>query len=317
MHALITGVAGQDGTLLSDQLLARGWEVTGSKLATELLSRDHPMNFGSVVELDVIDSLAVSRLLAQKNPDVIFHLAGITSVAFSIKQPELTHQVNVEGTQNFLNALRDLNLFKTHFIHAASTEIYDAESGVITENSELLPKSPYASSKAEAFRNCVAARELGLRVTNAALANHESKFRSTDFVTGKIAAGVAQISLGLNDHISLGNLDVEKDWSSAADIIDGLIAIAEQEFIGDIILASGRSVTLSDFISEAFMAVGISNWQFYVSTDPGFVRLGETKKTQIDPAKARNVLNWHAITPLKAWVAEMVDHHIQKLSASN
>ena len=313
MRALITGVAGQDGTLLSAALVKKGWEVFGTHLHNEVISSEHALLGGNLTVLDVKDSEQVSAVIQDVNPDVVFHLAGITSVSASIENPELTLAVNVGGTQNLISAIAKHSP-ESLFIHAASTEIYDAGSGVISETSSLAPRSPYAESKAAAYQLVIDSRAQGLRATNAVLSNHESHLRSTDFVTGKIANGVARIKLGLQDSLPLGNIDVEKDWSSAHDIVGGLIAIAEQSFVGDVILASGRSTSLIEIIEKAFAYVGIDNWQDYVVTDINLVRSGESKSIRVDPSYASKELNWKASTPTQEWVGQMVQHHLDQPS---
>ena len=313
MRALITGVAGQDGTLLSAALISKSWEVFGTHLPSEVISSDHALFGGNLTILDVTNADQVSQVVQDVNPDVIYHLAGITSVSASIQNPELTFAVNVGGTKNLLDAL-SVHAPDSLLIHAASTEIYDAASGVISEASELSPRSPYAESKAVAYQAVIGARTNGLKVTNAVLSNHESYLRSTDFVTGKIANGVARIKLGLQESLPLGNIDVEKDWSSASDIVAGLIAIAEQGFVGDVILASGRSPSLIEILESAFAYVGIENWQDFVKTESDLVRHGESKSIRVDPNYAAEVLNWRATTPAKEWVGQMVQHHLDALT---
>ena len=314
MHALITGVAGQDGYLLSAALLKRGWSVTGSKLSHEVLVSGHPLNTEQIVDLDVSDKFSVEKVMGHLKPDVVYHLAGITSVGFSLKEPELTKAVNVGGTKNILDSVLNHELVNTLVVHAASTEIFSDQGGVISESSDLGPRSPYGESKAKAFELCQADRSRGLKVTNAILANHESFLRPVDFVTGKIANGVARISLGLESNLTLGNTDVAKDWSSANDIVEGLVLIGEQRFVGDLILASGASTHLQDIIAQAFAYVGILNWQDYVKSDEALVRAGESKSIQIDPAKALSELGWKAETPMSQWVGEMVQYHLNELS---
>ena len=317
MRALVTGGAGQDGYLLSNALLKHGWDVTGSKLNNEILVSGHPLNSGQVVDLDVSDFASVANLIGQLKPDVIYHLAGITSVGFSIKEPELTKAVNVGGTLNVLESVLKQGLNDTLVVHAASTEIFSDQGGVISETSDLGPRSPYGESKTEAFELCRAYRARGVKVTNAILANHESFLRPVDFVTGKIANGVARISLGLDSDLTLGNTDVAKDWSAASDIVEGLVLIGEQGFVGDLILASGVSTHLQDIIKEAFAYVGISNWQDYVKSDAELVRAGESKLIEIDPSLAFTELGWKTSTPTSQWVGEMVQHHLDLLSSSN
>ena len=275
------------------------------------------MTSGQVVDLDVSDAVSVENLIGEIKPDVIYHLAGITSVGFSIKEPELTKAVNVGGTLNVLESVLKQGLNDTLVVHAASTEIFSDQGGVISETSDLGPRSPYGESKAEAFELCRAYRARGVKVTNDILANHESFLRPVDFVTGKIANGVARISLGLDSDLTLGNTDVAKDWSAASDIVEGLVLIGEQGFVGDLILASGVSTHLQDIIKEAFAYVGISNWQDYVKSDAALVRDGESKSIQIDPSRAFAELGWKASTPTSQWVGEMVQHHLDQLSSSN
>ena len=315
MHALITGVAGQDGFLLSQMLISRGWSVTGSKVKHRLLTEDHPLNHKQVIDMDVTDIANVNDVIGTINPQVIYHLAGIASVGFSIKEPEATNAVNVGGTRNILNSVVKHNFTNTLVVHAASTEIFSDKSGAISESSDLGPRSPYGESKAEAFELCRAYRARGIKVTNAILANHESYLRPLDFVTGKIANSVARISLGLASDLTLGNTDVAKDWSAATDIVEGLVLIGEQGFVGDVILASGVSTHLQDIIEVAFAYVGISNWQDYVKSDAALVRAGESKSIQIDPSRAFAELGWKASTPTSQWVGEMVQHHLDALIA--
>jgi len=317
MRALITGVAGQDGYLLSGALLKRDWDVIGSKLSHEALVPGHPLTSGQVVDLDVSDSVSVEKIIDQIKPDIIYHLAGITSVGFSIKEPELTKSVNVSGTRNVLESVLKHGLNDTLVVHAASTEIFSDQGGVISETSDLEPRSPYGESKAEAFELCRTYRALGVKATNAILANHESFLRSIDFVTGKIANGVAQISLGLASDLTLGNTDISKDWSAATDIVNGLVQIGQQGFVGDVILACGVSTHLQDIIKEAFAYVGISNWHDYIKSDATLVRVGESKTIQIDPSLAFAELGWKTSTPISIWVGEMVQHHLDKSRLPN
>ena len=245
---------------------------------------------------------------------MIYHLAGITSVGFSIKEPEFTKSVNVGGTRNVLESVLKHGLNDTLVVHAASTEIFSDQGGTISENSDLGPRSPYGESKAEAFELCRTYRARGVKATNAILANHESFLRPVDFVTGKIANGVAQISLGLASDLTLGNTDVAKDWSAATDIVKGLILIDVKDFVGDVILASGVSTHLQDIIKEAFGYVGILNWQDYVKSDASLLRNGESRSIQIDPSLAFTELGWKTSTPTSHWVGEMVAYALNRNS---
>jgi GDPmannose 4,6-dehydratase len=137
--------------------------------------------------------------------------------------------------------------------------------------------------------------------------------RTTDFVTGKIANGVARIHLGLEAKLVLGNIYVEKNWSAAKDIVDGLVIIAESGFVGDVILANDQSTKLTDIIAVAFDSIGISNWESYVETDSDLKRSSDVKSVQIDPTLAFKELGWRANTPVSEWMSEMVSYHVEKL----
>ena len=313
MRAFITGVAGQDGTLLSETLLANGWEVFGSKLDFEVLSDGHPLALDQVLEVDITDYDCVSAALTSTNPDVVFHLAGISSVGFSIANPEITMKTNVGGTENVVRAVEKLNS-RIHLINAASTEIYAESDNPIIETSQIGPRNPYAESKAKAVEVIQSSRQRGYRATNAILANHESHMRSVDFVTGKIADGVARIHLGLEAKLVLGNIYVEKNWSAAKDIVDGLVIIAESGFVGDVILANDQSTKLTDIIAVAFDSIGISDWESYVDTDSDLQRSSDVKSVQIDPSLALSELGWRTNTPVSDWMSEMVTYHTEKLA---
>jgi GDPmannose 4,6-dehydratase len=142
-------------------------------------------------------------------------------------------------------------------------------------------------------------------VTNVLMSNHESPLRGPQFVTGKIARGVAAIARGDSQTLTLGNIDVQRDWSSARDIVRGMIQIMEQEFVGDVILASGFTRTLRDVVSAAFHSVGISQWLSYVVFDESLVRT-EAAVRRLDVSRARTELGWVADTPLEVWIGEMV-----------
>lgn len=312
MRAFITGVAGQDGTLLSEASLAKGWEVFGGKLESETLPGAHPLAFEQVKNVDITDYESVNATLSAVKPDVVFHLAGISSVGFSIENPDLTMKTNVGGTENVLRAVENLDS-DTHLINAASTEIYAESDLPITEESRLGPRNPYAESKAKTVELVQAARQRGLKASNAILSNHESPLRGVEFVTGKIANSVARIYCGLDTKLILGNIDVEKNWSAAKDIVEGIIKIAETNFVGDVILANQSSTKLTELIAVAFESVNISDWENYVESDSQHKRIGDVKSVQIDPGRAFTELDWRATTPVSEWMGEMVMYHVEQL----
>ena len=314
MRAFITGVVGQDGTLLSELLQAKGWEVIGSKLESEDVLDTHPLESNQILDLDITSSDSVFEALSLAKPDVVFHLAGISSVGFSIANPELTMHTNVGGTENVIRAIENFNP-DIHLINAASTEIYAESDLPLKENSKIGPRNPYAESKAQAVEVIRDGRRRGLKASNAILANHESPLRSVDFVTGKIANGVARIHCGLDAKLVLGNIDVEKNWSAAKDIVEGLVKIAESKFIGDVILAHENSTRLTNIISAAFQSVNIPDWEKYVESDVRLQRSSDVRTVTIDPSLAFNELGWRATTTVAEWMSEMVSHQVQILES--
>lgn len=312
MRAFITGVAGQDGTLLSEALLAKGWDVIGSKLESETLPGAHPLDSEQVKNVDITDYASVIAALSEVKPDVVFHLAGISSVGFSIENPDLTMKTNVGGTENVLRAVEHLNS-DAHLINAASTEIYAESDLPINEESKIGPRNPYAESKSKTVELIQAGQRRGLKASNAILSNHESPLRGVEFVTGKIANGVARIHCGFDTKLILGNIDVEKNWSAAKDIVEGIITIAETNFVGDVILANQSSTKLTELIALAFESVNISDWESYVESDSQHKRVGDVKSVQIDPSRAFTELDWRATTPVSEWMGEMVLYHVEQL----
>lgn len=295
MRALITGAEGQDGHYLTASLVSRGYDVVG----TALLPED-----GSHQQLDVTDADAVREVINRYVPDVVFHLAALSSVAIAEQQPDLAHAVNVGGVAHVLAAVVDI-VPKCLLVNAASVEVFAVTSSVIDERSPLGGGNVYARTKQQALELVRDARASGVRATNAILSNHESAFRGPQFVMGKIGRGVAAISRGEQDSITMGNLDVERDWSFAGDICEGMAAVADAQFVGDVILASGTTVRLSEIVAAAFRAVGIDDWQAHVHTDPALVRT-EGQVRRFDVTRAATELGWHASTPVDAWVGDLV-----------
>lgn len=307
MKALITGAEGQDGYYLALELKSLGFEIHGSTISMAALPEGRSQMF-TVHELDVTDTKAVDALLIELLPDVLFHLAGISSVAFAQDNRELTFDVNVGGLQNILSSIKNHSPH-THLVNACSVEIFAPSEVIQNENSPLGGVNVYAESKQAGFLVVQDARADGLSASNAILSNHESPLRPDNFVTGKIAKGVAEISQGTRQEIVMGNLDVERDWSAAGDIVHGMVLLAQKRINDDVILASGTTTKLKDLVRLAFAAVGIENWQDYVVTDPALVRT-EGRVRRLDVSKASRVLDWKASTTPEVWIAEMVHAHL-------
>jgi GDPmannose 4,6-dehydratase len=311
MRALITGVEGQDGYFLAKELSEKGYEVFGGYLYKPNLEIDC-----NLIELDVTNLEDVKNQIQKAMPEVIFHLAGISNVAQAESNPELAKRVNVDGLENVIIAAKvNPNIL---IVNASSVEIFKDSTGKITEDSEFGGSSVYAKTKLAAFELARFNRNQGTKITNAILSNHESHLRPTSFVTGKLADGVARISLGMESHIEFGNINVGRDWSSASDIVSGLVRISETNFVGDVILASGVTTTLIELIEISFNSVGIPNWQDYVVIREDLVR-SESLIKEFDITKASKVLGWKPVSFANVWMTEMVKFRIVENSkgASN
>lgn len=305
MKALITGIAGQDGFLLSALLKQNDLSVFGTMAPNSQLPANHPVaGENSVANIDNRDRAMLQSFMKDVRPDFVFHLAGVTTHQESWKNPQETFDVNVNGFLNVVDAAQTASV--KHFVNASTVEIFAPNASLINEQSSLSASSPYSISKLATHELAVALRERGVCISNAILSNHESPLRDERFVTGKIARGVAAIVNGDLEHLTLGNLDVEKDWSAATDIVDGLLRIANLENPTDVILASGRSTALHELVAAAFNSVGIGSWPEFVRIDESLVRPAEPLTRQFDVSKALNQLGWSARIPVESWMANMV-----------
>lgn len=308
MKVLITGAFGQDGIILSNLLKLEGHHVFGSYLESFDNPNLHPfLDKPELVPLNIANELEVSNALMNLKPDAIFHLAGESSVASSWESPSQTMLVNVVGTANLLQSLRSLNL-DSIFVNAASVEVFCSKISPVSEKSPMQPVNPYGVSKMATAQLVSSFRGAGMRATNAYLSNHESKFRSEKFVMGKIARGVAAIADGKQQDLSLGDLSIVRDWSSAEDICRGMVSILRSEFIGDVILASGKNHQLSEIVDRAFQSVGIFNWQDYVKTDQSLLRTNDNRVVTYDTSLARSALHWEPEENVDIWIAKIVSH---------
>ena len=306
MRILITGVFGQDGKILSKQLSESGNQVIGSYLPKFDDPENHPvLGSSDLIALDVTDKDQVGKVLSITAADSIIHLAGETSVASSWINPAQTMNSNVLGTTNLLEWVKNHNP-QTHFINAASVEVFDPSSSIVAETSPMKASNPYGVSKLATAQLVSAMRADGLRSTNVFLSNHESEYRPEKFVMGKIARGVAAIADGRQENLSMGDLSIVRDWSSAEDICKGIVKVVETEFLEDVILASGVNSTLSDIVASAFASVGIVNWTDYVRADPGLLRTNDERVVTYDVTLARTKLDWSATKSPNVWISEMV-----------
>ncbi len=333
--AFITGVTGQDGALLAELLLGKGYEVHGTK------RRSSSFNTGRVDHLyvdphvedarffihyaDVTDSTNLIRLIQEVQPTEIYNLAAQSHVQVSFETPEYTANADGIGTLRLLEAIRILKLEDTaRFYQASTSELYGKVQEIPQkETTPFYPRSPYAAAKLYSFWITVNYREAyGMHASNGILFNHEGPTRGETFVTRKITRAVAAITLGKQKRLYLGNLDAKRDWGNARDYVEGMWRILQQETPDDYVLATGEMHSVREFIELAFQHVDRAiTWrgegvdeqgldaktgEVLVEVDPRYFRPTEVELLLGDPSKAREKLGWTHKTPFRELVREMV-----------
>ena len=318
--ALITGITGQDGSYLSEQLLEKGYEVHGiirrsSSFNTSRI--DHIYNncyYKNTFKLhygDVTDSSNINRLLEKIAPDEIYNLAAQSHVKVSFDIPEYTAQVDALGTLRFLDAIKEIGLKdKTRFYQASTSELYGKVLETPqSETTPFYPRSPYAVAKIYGYWCVVNYREAyGIHASNGILFNHESPRRGETFVTRKISRAVGRIKEGLQDCLYLGNLDSKRDWGFAPEYTDMMWRILQQDTPDDYVCATGETHTIREFCVKSFAEVGINlifegndvsevgiddaSGKTVLRIDPKYFRPTEVDLLLGNPTKAKNVLDW-------------------------
>ena len=341
--ALITGITGQDGAYLAELLLAKGYEVHGLKRRSSSFNTgriDHiyqdPHEIGARLHLhygDMTDSMNLTRLVQETQPDEIYNLAAMSHVAVSFETPEYTANADGIGTLRLLEAIRLLGMVdKTRIYQASTSELYGLVQEVPqSETTPFYPRSPYGAAKMYAYWITVNYREAyGMHASNGILFNHESPRRGETFVTRKITRAVAAIHLGLQDTLYLGNLDAKRDWGHARDYVEGMWRIVQQPQGDDFVLATGVTQTVRSFVEKAFAEVDVKiDWsgegvdevgvcantgKTLVKVDPRYFRPTEVDLLIGNPAKAKRLLGWEATTTLAELCAEMVREDLKVIA---
>jgi GDPmannose 4,6-dehydratase len=311
---VITGAAGQDGLILGLKLAKAGHQVIGVVRNEEQKTFLGLHNPGIQVEmLDSSTLKSVVEFLERAQPEQIYHLSAKSSVANSWSDSENTLQTNIFHTLNWLNALNELKMHSTRFYHASSSEMFGLpKTHPQNEETLLHPRSPYGVSKVAAHHLVVNYREsFGQFASTGILFNHESPLRDLKFVTRKISRGVAEIARGKTNSLTLGNIDISRDWGWAPDYVDGMISILEHNSPDDFILATGDSHTLKEFVATAFQSVGIEDWAKYLTVDSALVRPADVISVVGDPSKAKEKLKWNPIVSFESMVKRMVDFDLE------
>lgn len=290
--ALITGITGQDGSYLTEILLEKGYEVHGiirrsSSFNTQRI--DHlfrnPDIQGKTLFLhhgDVVDTSNLNRLLEKIEPDEIYNLAAQSHVKVSFEVPDYTAQVDALGTLRFLDAIRETGLGKqTKFYQASTSELYGKVQEVPqTETTPFYPRSPYGVAKLYAYWIIVNYREAyNIFACNGILFNHESPRRGETFVTRKITRAATRIVLGMQDKLTLGNLNAKRDWGYAPEYCEGMWRILQHDTPEDFVLATGKTNTVRDFVAESFMNLGVNiEWHGEEENEKGIIKSVDIEK---------------------------------------
>ena len=361
--ALITGITGQDGAYLSEYLIKKGYTVHGIKRRSSLFNTNridhlyqdpHLENRNLILHYgDMTDSMNITRIIAEVQPDEIYNLAAQSHVKVSFDTPEYTANVDGLGTLRVLEGVRLLNLVsKTRIYQASTSELYGlAQEIPQKETTPFYPRSPYAVAKMYAYWITVNYREAyGMYACNGILFNHESPFRGETFVTRKVTRAISRIALGIQNEVFMGNLSSKRDWGHAKDYVKAMYLILQQDRPDDYVIATGVTTTIRDFIIKSFCEIGITIdfrgegvnekgkitgidskiftnkvgnvylenikkriGENVVKVDPKYFRPTEVDILIGDATKARTKLSWSPQYDLDALIEDMMQNDIKEM----
>jgi len=322
--ALITGTTGQDGSYLAELLLSKGYHVYGMirRSSVDTTERIAPLISDDKFRLeegDVTDSPCVSRLVSGIQPDEVYNLAAMSHVGVSFDQPVATCQIDAIGPLNLLEAIRQFSP-KSRFYQASTSELFgDTDISPQSEETPMVPNSPYAIAKLYAHQMVgLYRRAYGVHACAGILFNHESERRGEAFVTRKITQYVAMLLNWINRNsgfpvkdvdvppLALGNIEAKRDWSHAEDMVRGMWMILQHEKPDDYVLGSGETHSVRELLEVAFGTIGL-DYRDYVVIDPKFYRPADVNLLHADPSKVQRVLGWKPTVSF----GEMVDRMVQ------
>jgi len=317
--ALITGITGQDGSYLAELLLAKGYRVFGlvRRLSSPNMTNIEQLRESvEILDGDLMDQTSLNQAVHTARPDEVYNLAAQSFVGTSFSQPVLTGETTGLGTIRLLEAVRSA---------APHARVYQASSSEMfghvqvepqNEDTPFHPRSPYGVAKVYAYWASVNYREAyGLFVSNGILFNHESPRRGLEFVTRKIAHGVARIARHHGGELTLGNLDAKRDWGFAPEYVDLMWRTLQHPGPDDFVGATGESHSVREFAEEAFRVAGVDDWQQHVVTNDRFVRPAEVYNLRGDASKAKRLLGWEPKTRFPELVRIMVESELKRVDS--
>jgi GDPmannose 4,6-dehydratase len=318
-RALITGITGQDGQFLAELLHTKGYQVFGlikgqNNPKGDLIQAELP--FVELVSGDLQDLPSLVTALEYTQPEEVYNLAGISFVALSFRQAELTANVTGLGVLRMLEAIRMVGGSVDNpirFYQASSSEMFGkVRETPQNEQTPFHPRSPYGAAKVFGHHITVNYREsYGLYACSGILFNHESERRGIEFVTRKVSNAVARIKLGLQDELVLGVLDTKRDWGYAGDYVEAMWAMLQQDEPDDYVVATGQTHAVELFVELAFAAADLGDWRRYVRQDERFFRPAEVDLLVGDATKARERLGWRPKVEFPSLVERMVAHDLK------
>ncbi len=314
-RALITGITGQDGPYLAEQLLAEGWEVHGLARPGDLPGEGVPGEV-RILEASLADEASLEAAVRASRPRHIYNLAAATSVAASFDDPLTTGEVTGLGVLRLLETIRRIDP-AIRLLQASSAEIFaGAATSPQDESTPLQPISPYGVAKSFAHQIVAVYRQShGIFAATTILYNHESPRRGLHFVTRKVSDGAARIALGLAAELRLGNLDVERDWGYAPDYVRAMRLALQRDTPDDYVVATGETHSLREVLDIAFAEVGL-DWRRHVVSDPALTRPAEPVRLCGNAARARRLLGWAPSRDFVSVIREMVAADLDRLKGA-
>ena len=318
-RALITGIAGQDGSYLAELLLEKGYEVHGIVRGSTDRHFERLEGIADRLELhaaDLLDEGSLLDVVRASSPDEVYNLAAMSSVSQSWGMAVATAEYTAVGVTRLLEAIREARP-EARLYQASSSEMFGrARESPQNEATPFYPRSPYGVAKVYGHFITINYREsFGIYGCSGILFNHESPRRGSAFVTRRISEGVASIKLGLTDELVLGNLDVRRDWGYAKEYAEAMWMMLQLEEAEDFVIGTGVSHSVRELVDFAFRAVGLSA-EDHVRVDPALARPAEIQEVVADPSKARRMLGWEPGTSCEEVIEMMVNADLERLQAS-